>query len=77
MDTQQFVLKIFFVYIFIKALVLCPLAWMTLCVWWNDRREAKRATQIAPQVVPQIAPQPFPMPAKRATVILVPQGDAA
>jgi hypothetical protein len=43
MDTQEFVLKIFLIYIFIKALVLCPLGWMTLCVWWNDRQEAKRA----------------------------------
>jgi hypothetical protein len=69
MDTQQVVLKIFLIYIFIKALVLCPLGWMTLCVWWNDRQEAKRAIQITPQ--------PIPMPAKRATVILVPQSDAA
>jgi hypothetical protein len=43
MDTQEFVLKIFLVYIFIKALVLCPLGWITLCVWWNDRQETKRA----------------------------------
>ena len=45
MDTQQFVFKIFLIYIFIKALVLCPLGWMTLCVWWNDRQEAKRSLQ--------------------------------
>jgi hypothetical protein len=43
MSTQEFVLKIFLIYIFIKALVLCPLGWMTLCVWWNERQEAKRA----------------------------------
>lgn len=43
MDTQQFVLNIFLIYIFIKALVLCPLGWITLCVWWNERQEAKRA----------------------------------
>jgi hypothetical protein len=77
MDTQQVVLKIFLIYIFIKALVLCPLGWMTLCVWWNDRQEAKRTTQITPKTTAHITPQPIPMPAKRATVILVPQSDAA
>ena len=51
MDTQQFVLNIFLIYIFIKALVLCPLGWMTLCVWCNDRQEAKRAVQLG-QAVP-------------------------
>lgn len=51
MSTQEFVLKIFLIYIFIKALVLCPLGWMTLCVWWNDRQEAKR-TRITEEALP-------------------------
>jgi hypothetical protein len=66
MDTQAFVLKTFIIYIFIKALVLCPLGWMTLCVWWNDRQEARRARTAT------LTP-----PANGDTVILVPQRDAA
>ncbi len=66
MTTQEFVLKIFLIYIFIKALVLCPLGWMTLCVWWNDRQEAKRASQ-APEAVP----------ANGDEVVLAPQAEAA
>ena len=66
MDTQEFVLKIFLIYIFIKALVLCPLGWITLCVWWNERQEAKR-TSLAMSVEP----------ANSDEVILTPQPEAA
>ncbi len=66
MDTQQFVLKIFLIYIFIKALVLCPLGWMTLCVWWNDRQEAKRTLFAATDA-----------PANTDEIILAPQTKAA
>ena len=66
MDTQQFVLKIFLIYIFIKALVLCPLGWMTLCVWWNDRQEAKRALQASHTI-----------PVNSDELILTPQTEAA
>lgn len=38
MSTQESVLKIFMIYIFIKALILCPMGWVTLCLWWNDRK---------------------------------------
>jgi hypothetical protein len=69
MDTQTFVLKIFLIYIFIKALVLCPLGWITLCVWWNDRQEAKRTAQATQEHLA--------MPANRDTVILIPQTDVA
>jgi hypothetical protein len=66
MSTQEFVLKIFLIYIFIKALVLCPLGWVTLCVWWNDRQEAKRA-RLAMSLEP----------ANSDEVILTPQPEAA
>jgi len=67
MDTHQFVLNIFLIYIFIKALVLCPLGWMTLCVWWNDRQEAKRVLKPAHAVREK----------RKDLVILTPRSDAA
>jgi hypothetical protein len=66
MDTQECVLKIFLIYIFIKALVLCPLGWMTLCVWWNDRQEAKRGLQAADT-----------LPVNGDELLLTPQSEAA
>jgi hypothetical protein len=37
MTTQDYVLKIFIVYIFIKMLVFAPVAWMAFLSWYSDR----------------------------------------
>jgi hypothetical protein len=40
MATQDYILKTFIVYIFVKALIFLPLAWMAFLVWWNERTES-------------------------------------
>jgi hypothetical protein len=37
MTTQDYVLKTFIVYIFIKMLVFAPVAWMAFLSWYSDR----------------------------------------
>lgn len=44
MSTQEYVLKTFLIYIFVKALVFMPLAWIAFLAWWNDRHEETVAT---------------------------------
>lgn len=39
MTTQEYVLKTLIVYVFVKALIFLPLAWMAFLVWWNERQE--------------------------------------
>lgn len=39
MTTQDLVLKTFIVYIFIKALIFLPLAWIAFLGWWSERSE--------------------------------------
>jgi hypothetical protein len=46
MATQDYVLKTFIVYIFIKALIFMPLAWMAFVVWWNERSEKSLAPEL-------------------------------
>ena len=48
MATQDYILKTFIVYIFIKALVFMPLAWMAFLVWWNERAEGQGDTSSEP-----------------------------
>lgn len=42
MTPQAWVLDFLMVYIFVKALVLAPLAWMTLVYRWAERQEQRR-----------------------------------
>jgi hypothetical protein len=42
MTPQTWVLDFLMVYIFVKALVLAPLAWMTLVYRWSERQEQLR-----------------------------------
>jgi hypothetical protein len=44
MATQDYILKTFIVYLFVKALVFFPLAWMAFLVWWNERSEPQSQT---------------------------------
>ena len=44
MAMQDYILKTFIVYIFVKALVFFPLAWMAFLVWWNERSETQAAS---------------------------------
>jgi len=37
MTTQEYVLKTFIVYIFIKMLVFAPVAWIAFVNWWSER----------------------------------------
>ena len=39
MTTHEFVYQTFIVYLFIKALVFAPLAWMAFMFWWSERNK--------------------------------------
>lgn len=45
MTTQDYILKTFIVYIFVKALIFLPAAWMAFLVWWNERTEPQTSAQ--------------------------------
>jgi hypothetical protein len=43
MSTHEFVYQTFIIYIFVKALILAPLGWMTFMYWWSERRSDARS----------------------------------
>jgi hypothetical protein len=40
MSTHDFVLQTFIIYLFVKALIFLPLAWIATVMWWADRSSA-------------------------------------
>lgn len=40
MTTHEFVYQTFVIYVFVKALILAPLAWMTFMFWWSERSKS-------------------------------------
>lgn len=44
MATHDFVYQTFVLYIFIKALVLAPLAWITFMYRWNERKNSQASS---------------------------------
>jgi len=43
MSTHEFVYQTFIIYIFVKALIFAPLAWITFMYWWVERRNTQSA----------------------------------
>ena len=45
MMLDQYVLNTFMIYIFVKALILAPLGWMTLVYRWSERQARLDGTE--------------------------------
>jgi hypothetical protein len=43
MNTHEFVYQTFVLYIFLKALILAPLGWVTFMYWWTERQNNARS----------------------------------
>lgn len=50
MTLHDQLVRIFVVYLFVKALIFLPLTWVAICLWWNERKAAKELLITEPVV---------------------------
>jgi hypothetical protein len=40
MSTHDFVYQTFVIYLFVKAMIFLPLAWVAALAWWSEQNES-------------------------------------
>ena len=50
MSLHDQLVRIFVVYLFVKAMIFLPLTWVALCLWWQERKQPKATGGLVPVV---------------------------